>query len=79
MLAFLNPGLPHIKSSSLKFLQTSGLAAFFYKQSIYVLYSSGHYFLTIFILGACKSSFGNLFYFYISTQYPSNQEVCFFF
>jgi hypothetical protein len=34
VFAFLNPGRPQVKSSSLKFLQTSGLAEFFYRQSI---------------------------------------------
>ena len=81
-LTSITNGVPAVLARqyfALKFLQTSGLEEFFYKQSIYASYSAGHYFLTIFILGACKSSFGNLFYFYISTQYPLNQEVYFFF
>lgn len=60
MLAFLKPGLPHSKSFSLKGAQSSGFAEFFYKQEMNSLYSGGHSFLTILILGAFKSSFGNL-------------------
>lgn len=60
MLAFLKPGFPHSKSFYLKGRHTSGFAEFFYKQSMKVLYYGGHYLLTILILGAFKSSLGNL-------------------
>ncbi len=79
MLAFLNPGLPHSKSVYLNGKQTSGLAEFFYKQAIKLSYSGGHYLLTILILGALRSSLGNLQikYHYYSIPLDSSKLLLF--
>lgn len=60
MLAFLKPGLPHMKRASLNGTQISGFEEFFYTHETNSLNSAGHSLLTIFILGALRSSLGNL-------------------
>jgi len=60
VLAFLKPGLPHSKSFSLNGTQTSGFDEFFYKHETNSSNSGGHSLLTILILGALRSSLGNL-------------------
>lgn len=60
MLAFLKPGLPHSKSFSLIGMQTSGFEEFLFKHEMKSSNSGGHSLLTILILGALRSSLGNL-------------------
>jgi len=60
VLAFLKPGLPHTKRASLNGRQTSGFDEFFYKHPTKSENSVGHSLLTILILGALRSSLGNL-------------------
>jgi hypothetical protein len=60
VFAFLKPGLPHSNNFYLNGTQSYGFDEFVFTQLVNIVNYYGHYFLTINILGAELSSFGNL-------------------